>query len=788
MDDNGDGMIQPEELSAAIHEGGRNPKVANVAKSRSIPSHKVGKSPTGKTRMSNRKKYLSPSKKKAKSVSPSKNGHNDGHLESWEKNIAHVLRMAMEHRRSLYGHTIRDTHTLFESLDRDGSGFLSPDEVRDGLHRLGLNFSDHDFELLMHHVHFDENCDGEIAYEEFAKLLHGVRKFKKPKVKSRLGNDVLKTLKHKSSGKKLKRKKKKSPKRKNKSRFPNDSIRPDVAAFSDKVLKMEIERQNKLPSTPKMNERSIVYDDDPPNISKLKREINGIMNDLMGPEGALKSPPYSKADSMESPSLSNIAEMPIEFQQDEEEGVGTKTVNLVDKDVSGRNVNNNLKTPLPRQTYDSLPGTNPKPVGASTFDFQQEIEASFSNSNLRSFEQKYYTLLERLKDERDLNGRLKRRTDELQNELLQRSNSYELEIDNYKIEKIEMKRRIRHLQKESSYPDMFDEYERQIKKLIDDLSDTKKKCNELEAARITLEVTSNLKSNSNTNNDSTSNAQNKDITGLKQRLSVLQKQVDMYKEKQTEATTQQDKLEESKRNVRLMGIKVVDLERYLRDAEKDRDSFMKRVAALEGENKALRENEDVLLSERKVTADEMHAMRLYVSDVDKEKRRNDLLSRFVRKHTSDMAPPPPPELESIQRSLRNAMNNLKKQLLIGLPRSVSNFSRVEKELNNLSVEIDRLRIREQDLLDALRNVVEENEANQMGGNVAGIDGNQSYASRRNMEMANSLIIDPEELNDDDDSFIPNGSSISNINGDINDKKAMLEAQRKELTESIIEGL
>ena len=68
-----------------------------------------------------------------------------------------------------------------------------------------------------------------------------------------------------------------------------------------------------------MNERSIVYDDDPPNISKLKREINGIMNDLMGPEGALKSPPYSNADSMESPSLSNIAEMPIEFQQDEED-------------------------------------------------------------------------------------------------------------------------------------------------------------------------------------------------------------------------------------------------------------------------------------------------------------------------------------------------------------------------------------------------------------------------------------------------------------------------------------
>ena len=49
MDDNGDGKIQPEELSTAIHEGGRNPKVVNVRKSRSIPSHKVPrqKSPKG---------------------------------------------------------------------------------------------------------------------------------------------------------------------------------------------------------------------------------------------------------------------------------------------------------------------------------------------------------------------------------------------------------------------------------------------------------------------------------------------------------------------------------------------------------------------------------------------------------------------------------------------------------------------------------------------------------------------------------------------------------------------
>ena len=136
MDDNGDGKIQPEELSAAIHEGGRNPKVVNVRKSRSIPSHKVPKSPKA-TRMSIRKQWSSsPKKKKSKkkaSPSSDEGASSDRHdsVSSWEKNVGHILRMAMEHRRSLYGHTIKDTHTLFESLDRDGSGFLSPDEIRD---------------------------------------------------------------------------------------------------------------------------------------------------------------------------------------------------------------------------------------------------------------------------------------------------------------------------------------------------------------------------------------------------------------------------------------------------------------------------------------------------------------------------------------------------------------------------------------------------------------------------------------------------------------------------------
>ena len=126
---------------------------------------------------------------------------------------------------------------------------------------------------------------------------------------------------------------------------------------------------------------------------------------------------------------------------------------------------------------------------------------------------------------------------------------------------------------------------------------------------------------------------------LQQLVKSLQSQIEHYKSRGQKASEEQEKFEECKRNLRLMSIKVVDLERYLKEAERDRDNFMKRVASLEGENKASEKNEEAFLSERKVNADEMHAMRLYVSDVDKEKRKNDLLARFVRKHTSDMAPP-----------------------------------------------------------------------------------------------------------------------------------------------------
>ena len=101
-----------------------------------------------------------------------------------------------------------------------------------------------------------------------------------------------------------------------------------------------------------------------------------------------------------------------------------------------------------------------------------------------------------MKDERNLNSRLKQRTEELQDDLLQRSSAYEIEIDNFKIERIEMKRRIRHLQKESSYPDLFEEYERQIKKLTKSLNELDSKWHGLEAVQMKASMKGNRKKES----------------------------------------------------------------------------------------------------------------------------------------------------------------------------------------------------------------------------------------------------------------------------------------------------
>eukprot|EP00505_MAST-04D_sp_SCG-Rhode-Island_P006792 Stramenopile-MAST_4_protein_6792 len=52
-----------------------------------------------------------------------------------------MLRAAIESRRTLYGHTIDDTRSLFQSLDQHGSGRIDAEDVQYGLRRLGIEIT-----------------------------------------------------------------------------------------------------------------------------------------------------------------------------------------------------------------------------------------------------------------------------------------------------------------------------------------------------------------------------------------------------------------------------------------------------------------------------------------------------------------------------------------------------------------------------------------------------------------------------------------------------------------------
>ena len=52
-----------------------------------------------------------------------------------------VLLQAIRARRTVFGRTLRDPRAVFQAIDRDGSGKVSPDELANGLQRLGLGLS-----------------------------------------------------------------------------------------------------------------------------------------------------------------------------------------------------------------------------------------------------------------------------------------------------------------------------------------------------------------------------------------------------------------------------------------------------------------------------------------------------------------------------------------------------------------------------------------------------------------------------------------------------------------------
>ena len=80
-----------------------------------------------------------------------------------------ALLQAIRSQRTVFGRQLRDPRALFQAIDRDGSGSVSPEELATGLQRLGLGLTASQSEALA--LALDTDGDGDIGWEELARFL-----------------------------------------------------------------------------------------------------------------------------------------------------------------------------------------------------------------------------------------------------------------------------------------------------------------------------------------------------------------------------------------------------------------------------------------------------------------------------------------------------------------------------------------------------------------------------------------------------------------------------------------
>ena len=79
--------------------------------------------------------------------------------------------MAAPGQRTLNGRVVSDAKSMFEAMDRDGSGMVDGDEFTRGMKRLGLGLNEQQVVALAHAL--DKDGDGEIDYSELLAFLYG---------------------------------------------------------------------------------------------------------------------------------------------------------------------------------------------------------------------------------------------------------------------------------------------------------------------------------------------------------------------------------------------------------------------------------------------------------------------------------------------------------------------------------------------------------------------------------------------------------------------------------------
>ena len=129
-------------------------------------------------------------------------------------------------------------------------------------------------------------------------------------------------------------------------------------------------------------------------------------------------------------------------------------------------------------------------------------------------------------------------------------------------------------------------------------------------------------------------------------------------------------------------------------------------------NAELSSSQAALLAERERTSQEVTGMRMFVAEVEKEKRKSDVMERFVRKHDAGSSgfaslgggrrsAASTRSAQSLMRPLQDTVQRLTAQLRSARPELLSVSSRLLTQIRDLEQELVKSAGREANLTDAL---------------------------------------------------------------------------------------
>ena len=371
-----------------------------------------------------------------------------------------------------------------------------------------------------------------------------------------------------------------------------------------------------------------------------------------------------------------------------------------------------------------LPPTSTIPTEVGSTEFESADLDSFKD--VVDGSEKYMRTLKMLKEEQAVRMRQQQRTSEIEHELAERSMKYEVELDTLRLQHIELNKKVRMLEAGSSYADIFADYEKKTSSLEAEL----RAC-QGELARVSAMMELNGKHGEQEGDVAAKRhmrSANRAATEMSSELVKLRAEAADVQRKQRLYEGHEKRMKETTRRLIQFGDKVEAMELRLETAKSRAaaeahraDQLAERCRRLESENAAL-------IADRENASKEMAGMRLYVAQVDREKKQGELLERFLNKRgaaaaaaTSSASTTPSAQasktdasIDNINRqasSLAKLISKLRAHALDSTDSGaiMSVVARVEAKVQSLLADHRSMHVREQDLLDALAELVDREE-------------------------------------------------------------------------------